>query len=62
MLIDFVFVMFVRLRSFVRDKRIINLVVEIVEIKDRGVFVFLLNLRGKLFFVVNVFDYEYKLM
>lgn len=45
-----------------RDKRIINLVVEIVEIKDRGVFVFLLNLRGKLFFVVNVFDYEYKLM
>lgn len=62
MLIDFVFVMFVRLRSFVRDKRIINLVVEIVEIKDRGVFMFLLNLRGKLFFVVNVFDYEYKLM
>lgn len=58
----FFFVMFVRLRSFVRDKRIINLVVEIVEIKDRGVFVFLLNLRGKLFFVVNVFDYEYKLM
>lgn len=53
-----------RLRSPVRDKRIINLAAEIAETKDRGVPALLLNLRGtgKSFFVANVFDHEYKLM
>lgn len=51
-----------RLRSPVRDKRIINLAAEIAETKDRGVPALLLNLRGKSFFVANVFDHEYKLI
>ena len=49
-----------RLRSPVRDKRIINLAAEVAETKDRGVPGLLLNLRGKISRngTTNVFDHE----
>lgn len=48
-----------RLRSPVRDKRIIELAAEIAETKDRGVPAILLNLRGNnTVIVVNMFGHE----
>lgn len=53
---DYLSAMSARLRSPVRDKRIINLAAEVAETKDRGVPGLLLNLRGKI--SRNVFDHE----